>query len=354
MNVLELCEFYSNYSGNFIPSLVSLENKIQEKGHKIFYIFSNKNLSDKFLLWEKPFSAEHKVTLFDFESKKFVNDVVKFIKENDIDVVHGHFLSSKLFSDIKKKTNKNVRFYQHIHNSFYKKKNLYAFLKRIRNLFFLDHSIVKICCSNSIVNSAKYTFPLSKVLSVKNAIDFSRLERRNFNRLEKNNILLFGHNYYVKGVDIAIEATLRLAEKYDVCLDIVMGDRFDENLKRIIDKYGCVPKCVNILKPTNNVNELYKTHQIFLNASYEEGMSYANIEAYYSGCLFVSSDIPQNKEPDLPNVLYFTSRNVDELTKKLSQAFDIKNEYKNDCNYVETFFSNDRWANEICSILELN
>ena len=49
MNILELCDFYSNYASNFIPSLINLESKLSEKGHKVFFIFSTKNLSKKFL-----------------------------------------------------------------------------------------------------------------------------------------------------------------------------------------------------------------------------------------------------------------------------------------------------------------
>jgi len=350
MKVLELCEFYSNYSGNFIPSLEALKLELENKNHQIFYVFSNKNMSDKFLEWEIPFSKKHNVKLLNFEDKDFVNQVVSYIKKNDINIVHGHFLSSKLFSDIKKRTCKNVIFYQHIHNSFYLKKNFYAFMKRVRNFFFLDHKIPKICCSESIVASARYTFPRSTIFSVKNAIDFSRLERKSFSRLNENNILLFGHNYYIKGVDIAIEAVIDLSRIYNVHLDIVMGDKALENSQIIKDKYGKIPECVSLLEPTNDVSKLYNEHQIFLNASKEEGMSYANIEAYYSGCLFVSSDIPQNREPNLPGVIYFENRNVDDLKRAIVESFNSKNKYENDLNYVEKYFSTESWAREIINI----
>ena len=350
MRILELCEFYSNYSGNFIPSLEALKDELELKGHKIFYIFSNKNTSKKFFEWEVPFSKKHSVKLVNFDDKNIIDEVVNFINEKNIDIVHGHFLSSKLFSDIKKKTNKNVVFYQHIHNSFYLKKNIYAFLKRMRNLFFLDCSITKICCSESIVASARYTFPHSPIISVKNAIDFSRLEKKNCNRLQKNNILLFGHNYFIKGVDIAIESIISLAEEYDAHLDIVMGDRAKENKKIIEEKYGKVPNCISLLEPTNNVTKLYQEHQIFLNASQEEGMSYANIEAYYSGCLFVSSDIPQNREPNLPGVIYFKNRDIEDLKRALIDAFNSKNQYANDFDYVERNFSTKTWAKQIIKI----
>jgi len=354
MNILELAEFYSNYSGNFIPTLDNFELMVAKKNHNVFYIFSNKNKSDLFYNWFNDFKEKHRVELLDFNSRSFVTDVVKYIKDNNIKLVHGHFLSSLLLSKIKKKCSKDVRFYQHIHNSFFIKKDFYAFAKRIRNLLFLDKNIDKICCSESILPSAQYTFPKSHFYTCKNAIDFSRLSKKENNYHDTFSILLLGHNYYIKGVDIAIEAIKSLYSNFDIHLDIVMGDRLEKNTSLIKSKYGEIPKCVSIIKPTQNVIGLYQSHTAFLNASIEEGMSYANIEAYYCGSLFISSDIPQNKEPNLPGVIYFKSGDVESLKCALIKAYKTRNEYKNDCEYVEKEFSLNRWSKEMIDILKLN
>ena len=286
------------------------------------------------------------------EDKKFVKNVVDFIVKNDIDVVHGDFISSYDFSSIKKKCPKKVRFYQHIHNSMYQQKNLYTFLKRIRNYLFLDKSILKICCSKSIVEPAVYMFPKSKVTSCANAIVFSRLTPANNNDAELN-ILMFGHNYYIKGVDLAIEAVIELNKKTPIHLDIVMAANIESNKKIIIDKYGKIPECISILPPVADVSSLYKSHKIFLNASIEEGMSYANIEAYYSGNLCLYSDIPQNKEPQLPGITYFKAGSLDSLLEAFEKVLLLKDNYSNDVDYVINEFSIEAWTTKMIKIMDL-
>ena len=353
MKIFILSDFYSNYSGNFIPSLLAFKKKAVALGHCVEFGFSNQNMSPEFLNWEKPFEKNNKVVLFDFRVDSFVTDVVNYIKQNHIDLVYYHFGSSIKLSQIKRKCPKSILFYQHIHNSMYEKKNFYAFLKKMRNYFFLDKKIIKICCSRSIEASAKYIFPKSKIYSVPNSIDFSRLMPSSNNHCGEFSILLFGHNYYIKGVDVAISAVNELAKNHDVRLDIVMGDRLEKNTRIIKDTFGGLPSNIKILPPTQDVVGLYKTHQIFLNASKEEGMSYANIEAYYCGASFIASDIPQNKEPNLPNTIYFKQGNYKDLVRALLLANSEADNHFNDVEYVQSNFSLDAWAEKILSIMNL-
>lgn len=352
MRILEIACFCANYGSNFIPTLISFNKQCEELGHSCFFIFSDANSSEKFYEWEKPFAEQYPTTLLDFSSKDFVKQVTNYVIDNQIDIVHGHFISSLKFSEIKRHCPRNVKFYQHLHNSMYIHKNFFSFGKRIRNFLFLDKSIPKVCCSESIIESAKYSFPLSKVISCKNAIDLSRLEAA-----ERSNapfsILLFGHNYYFKGVDLAIRAVTELNKRYPIHLDIVMSNNMEKNRQTIMDTYGNIPSCVSLLEPVSNVVELYKNHAFFLNASIEEGMSYANIEAYYCGNLCIFSDIPQNKEPNLPNVIYFSSGSLDGLINAIDIAVHMYSDYRNDTNYVVQSFSIQSWADRMVRIMEL-
>jgi hypothetical protein len=191
MKILELAEFYSNYSGNFVPSLAKIEEKANDSGHSVIFVFSSKNMNKFFLDWEVPFSNCHQTILMNFQSKSFVNDVVALIRKEKIDVVHAHFMSSKNLSSIKKRSPSNVSFFQHIHNDHSQDGTLYTFLKRIRNYLFLDHNIIKIPTAAGISKSVQYLFPGSKVIPCLNAIDFSRLQEKDHNEVGKFNILLF-------------------------------------------------------------------------------------------------------------------------------------------------------------------
>ena len=113
MKILILAEFYSNYSGNFIPALNYLKNELDSLEHEAYFAFSNKNLSDAFYLWEKPFAENNNVVLFDFASKNFVKDAANYIKREHFDIVYYHFGSSFKLSQIKKRCPRDIVFYQH-------------------------------------------------------------------------------------------------------------------------------------------------------------------------------------------------------------------------------------------------
>lgn len=355
MNILELCDFFSNYGSNFIPSLAFLEKELKQRGNDVFFIFSTRNLSSKFFEWEIPFSKKYKTELFDFSNFSIVKKVVCFIKKNNIKLVHAHFIASFYLSEIKKRCPKDVVFFEHIHSAPYNnKKTLLARIKRIRNLFLLNHKIEKICVSDSIVPMTKFIYPLTKVVSCRNSIDFSRLLKKENIQLGEFNVLLFGYNYHVKGDDLAIKAILNLSKKINIHLDIVMSDNFDFNIKCIKRDFGCIPNCVSLLQPSHDVKSLYNSHQIFLNASRSEGLSYAVIEAYYCGSLCVVSDVPATVETNLPNIIYFKSGNVESLICSLNKAYENRLSYKNDTNYVEREFSLEKWCNQLISIFRLN
>lgn len=355
MNILELAGFHSNYGSNFIPTMENLGQNLSSLGHDMFYIFSNENLSDGFYDWEIPFSQKHRTALVNFRSVAFIREISRFIRENNIDIVHAHFCSSIYLSQIKKLSPKNVAFYQQMHtipfNNVIGRK---AWLKRTRNIFIFDKDITVICISEAMAPIVKYIFPKNKVVTCINCIDFSRFEKRNYNRNEKFSILLFGYNYYVKGVDIAIKAVLRAKKVIeDIHLDIIMGDNLKENTNRIVQEFGAIPECVTILKPTNNIRPFYQNHTVFLNASRSEGGSYAILEAYYSGALCVLSDVPATRESNLPNVIFFKNEDPNALAAALIEAYKAKDTYENNSEYVEGKFSIDTWSKNIIDILNL-
>lgn len=354
MNILELSDFSSNYGSNFIPSLCALEDLFSKKGHCTFFILPTKNKSKKFYEWEVPFSAKHNVTLMDFTNYSIVKNVVLFIKKNNIKIVHAHFIASFYLSEIKKYSPRDVVFYEHIHSApFRNQKTFKAKIKRIRNFILLNKKITKICVSSSIKNMTQYVYPRCKVVVCKNAIDFGRLKKNYSVSHDDFKILLFGYNYYVKGVDIALESIIEFSKIVNAHLDIVMSDNLKKNVNIILEKYKKIPNCLTILEPEHDVSKLYSEHQVYLNASRSEGFSYANLEAYYSGLQCVFSDIPAIKEANLPNVIYFESGNVKSLISALKKAYQQRNNFKNDLEYIENNFSLQKWAEDVACIMSL-
>ena len=354
-NALELCDFFSNYGSNFIPSLAFLEKKFEQLGYKTFFIFSNRNPSPQFFEWEKEFEKGRNVEIFDFSNFSIVNKTVDFIIRNNISIVHAHFIASFYLSAIKKRCPKEIKFFEHIHSAPYSgNKTLKARFKHLRNIFLLNHKIPKICVSEAIVPMTKYIYPFCKVVTCRNAVEIKRLIKRERCDCEEFRILLFGYNFYVKGVDLALDAIGEIAKRIPIHLDVVFSDHFKKNEDLILSKYGKIPDYLTLLHPVSDVSKLYCRYQVFLNASRSEGMSYANIEAYYSGCLCVFSDIPQTLEVNLPNVIYFKSGSSESLVSAIEKSFEIKSSYKNNCNFVEEHLSLNSWAERLISIFGLS
>ena len=105
----------------------------------------------------------------------------------------------------------------------------------------------------------------------------------------------------------------------------------------------------------DNVSALYHSTKCFLHISRQEGLSYALLEAIYSGCIVICSDIEQNLfATEFPTVIFVQTANSDDLAHKMDMLLagniNITDEMVNQSKkMIREKYSIDSWVKKIQS-----
>lgn len=341
-NVLHFADYGSPYKGNFISSLEVLEKELINNKHEMFYIFPERTNKRE---W-----AQNKDNV-KFLTGKFLKDrkiLKNVIKDNNIDIIHIHFYSFKtlsLFKTLNVKCKKII----HLHGMFPKYKGI---KKYIMEKLFKDYNIIG--CSNAVTNSFIYK---NNKVCIQNAIYFPRLDKicniKEFEQYSSNEkILIFGYNYFIKGVDVALDAIEEARqEKNNILCFVSISSNTTIFKENVIKRFGFFPDWIKILEPINDIASYYKSCDIFISASRKEGFCYAIVEAAYVGCNIIASEIPAQKELDIKNIYWFKSENSKELKDKILECIKNKNTNKEKMlaqrENIIIKYNIDKWAKDI-------
>lgn len=320
-NVLHFADYGSPYKGNFIASLEVLEKELLKQNHTMFYLFPERTSKRE---WAK---AKMNVNFLTNSFKKNIKIIRKIVKNNKIDIIHIHFYSFKILM-LFKLLKLPCKIIVHLHGMFPEYKGIKKYIMKV---LFKDTSVIG--CSEAVTNSFLFKNDINSIRCIKNAIYFQRLEKcREIENLKMNfnseKILIFGYNYFIKGVDIALEGIYKARQQLDniECFVSISSNK-QTFIKNVIEKFGNFPDWIKILPPIEEVASYYKNIDIFLSASRKEGFCYAIVEAAYMGCNIIASEIPAQKELDINDIFWFQSENTDELKDKILEC--IKNKAQN-------------------------
>ena len=326
--MLQILNYSAVYRGNFIDSLAELGKALEKQDRQMSYLFCIQAKESESLIWiNEMIQAGDKV---DFYTGNIIEDIIqtkKIIRENNISMVHVHFFSVQLLFIVKMAVlGEGVTVLLHFHNHPQKASNLLksAFRKLIYNKCIL------IGVSHSVSKRLKRYYPNNTIYEVENAIKFSRIDT--FETLNKNDYginefsylcLIFGFDFYRKGVDIALKAISAARETgKDICLMVSLSTNHSSIKKAIEAEFGEFPDWVKLVKARNDVASYYHMADAFLSPSREEGFCYSAIEAAYCGCTVIASKIPAQEDLNVPESKWFESENVRELTELICEAVD--------------------------------
>ena len=342
-NILIITDYMAPYEGNFIMSLKKLEQSIIDEGGAFYYFFPTNSSK---IEWVKKMNN---VYFFNKSIKSNINIFNKFIKENNIDVIYSHFCLPKtqLAIKISRILNKNIKLVQHFHNHYELPNNI---IKKV--LFkFVFKGDINIGCSKDVAESIPYS--KKKVTYVTNAIDFSRLDKyENINLADdKFVILMFGYTYERKGIDLAIKAIRKLANK-NIILAISISKNPNEFKQNIIKDFGKIPSFVKILKPRNDIATYYKASNLFLSTAREEGFCYAIVEAIYCGKPCICTKLP-GQPNEIPYLITVEPENIEEISQKIMLVLEEKNNFlaSKAKKYVTKTYGIDNWVKEIKKVI---
>lgn len=346
MKILQVCAYAAQYGGNFIASLTALENSLISKGHQVFYLFPK---SAGQYEWCK--KKEEKNQVFYCDTNRFSYKTFVQIKNavKGMDLIHSHFELYDMLVVLAAK--KNQRVIWHLHDSF--DENLDLFHKTINKIqyAYLGKNTILISPSRyyaEYVINLGYRKKNSRVIA--NCIDLKRIEKSEaLDR--KYDFLVFGGFYYIKGLDILLDACRILKnEKKRFCVGIV---GYQDTWNWIENQYPDIDDRFVRIDPTEKVNSLYQSAKVFMSTSRRECFSYALLEALASGKPAIVSDIPGNQWCKPYNTIYlFENENALDLAKKMS--FFIDNDFIKDeesltttAESIKSIYKVEKWAAKI-------
>lgn len=324
--ILHIMNYAASYRGNFIDSLWSLDKKLQLEGLKNIYLFAGEAKSEGPMSWIKEMQQQGEEVYFLAENRNQDAGLIrKLIKEKNVKAVHTHFITMQQYLAVYQATfGKKIPVFMHMHNHSKVAGN------PIKNIIrrTLYRKCIMIACSESVYHSLERDYPKNEKYSIDNGVNFSRLDsyenlREEDFGLEKSEgvFLIFGFDFYRKGVDLAVKALKELRNQgHSFSLLVSLSTNFEQVEKNIIDILGEMPSWIKVISARNDVATLYNFVDVFLSPSREEGLPYSVVEAGYSSCSVVMSDISAQVHLKIPYGYWFESENVEDFADKILKA----------------------------------
>lgn len=352
-NILLISDYAAPYRGNFIPSLEAIERHIGDDG-KVVYVFPSVVHKQG---WMQAFEQMHTVVSVDraFFSKypqwRIVVNLMRVCHQYHITTIHTHFVEGNINMWLLRRLT-GVRCVANLHNHYCVSGRLGTVRKY---LFRLTNDCV-IGDSESVSESAyRIGIPHTKVVTLNNSIDFTRLEHYSSIGLRhgaENVVLMFGYPWYRKGVDVAVKAVAELNNQGCFTrLAIAQSGGVEQTKEAILKLLDYMPNWITFLPPTDSLADYYNACDVFLSAGREEGLSYSPIEAAYCKCGVVCSRIGGNPL-DIPEIGIYDTENIDALCQCLQTQFamseaDIHHRNTIQRNYVLSHYNVEDWAEKV-------
>lgn len=360
--ILHVMNYAASYRGNFIDSLASLEEKIRKDGLKHIYLFTADARGEGAMSWIAPMKEQGEEVYFLTENRKQDAALIRrLIKEKEVKLVHTHFITMQQYLAVYYATfHSSIPVIMHMHNHSRKAEN--PVKNSIRRTLY--KKCVMVACSESVYQSLERDYPENEKYAIDNGVNFSRLDT--YETLEKTAyglkenegvFLIFGFDFYRKGVDLAVRAMKELRKQgHNYGLLISLSTNFQQVEENIVAILGELPSWVKVIPARNDVATLYNFVDVFLSPSREEGLPYSVVEAGYSKCSVVMSDISAQIHLKIPYGYWFESENVEAFAEKIQQA---KTEHGEKVNHWEEVkqsmrdnYALDTWSEQVAKLYQ--
>lgn len=367
--VLHLTDYGAPYEGNFVASLRALEARLNENDSDMVYVFPRRSGD---VAWTQEMMREKpNVTLIQNDGFfAYARQIRRLLRESGATILHEHFIhyKQKLAALLAAKTcGHRVKTVLHLHNHIELPKSS---LRRLPHMLQFSSVSRFVCCSESVAaHLVLGGISKERVRVAENAIAFERLdcydpEARTALSLPNNAklALMFGYNFEIKGVDVAVEAVRRLREicAEPVYLAIVLSSRREEVHSRILSQLGVatLPEWILLLPPREDVASYYHMADVFLSPSRQEGFCYALIEAAYCKTPVLASAIDAQKDLAIPREAFFPPQDAEALCEKLMRLFAASDSAQREealrvaKTRVTESYSLSRWAERVFAVYQ--
>ena len=175
-----------------------------------------------------------------------------------------------------------------------------GFLLEIYKKWFLKKvlkSAAKIICqteSQKSLIASKYALPLESIAVIPNGVSEEYFVGKKTSQNPVPHLLFVGRLSVQKNLSLLIEAIAQM--QTSVFLDIVGEGELRESIEALIQKHNLYNVHLHGQKIGRELLEFYKSADIFVLPSLQEGISNAMLEALAAGLPLVASDLPETRE----------------------------------------------------------
>lgn len=311
MKILQICAYAAPYGGNFIKSLIALASEAKIDNVETIFCFPERNRK---IQWCKDLESSYKIYYVPLAHARFLPKTYIMLKrifrENpDIAYAHSHF---ELYdTPLSLMAPKGVKVFWHLHDAIGTYLHgIHKLIWKLHYSLFSKRAILLSVSEKHLSIAVKLGFNPQNAYYEPNAIDTERVQKIATVRKTTSDFLIFGWDYYRKGVDIAEHAVSKLGN--GTILGII-GLRQEKIIK-------CEGYTIKEMKSSADINKVLASTKCFLHISRAEGLSYALLEALYSGLPVIVSDIEENQvAKDFPTAIMVHNEDVDGIVEVMDQ-----------------------------------
>lgn len=350
MNVLQIAAYCADFPGNFIFSLLCIDEEIKKQGGNVIYAFPNE-ARDK--SWCIELQKQRRVYFLPLAKArlnlKTYFEIRRICRHEEIEIIHSHFELydiPSIFTPIK------VKIVWHMHDAIGAESGMKAMIRKWQYHYLSKRVNVIAISSDDKKTLIGLHCPENRIKIIANGINTDALAHVNIPK-DYPIFLSMGWDYKRKGIDLILEAAKKLRNEYQN-FKLIINCRKEtiSKIQQQVDKDWVI-----IQLPQKNMKDIYEKANIFIQASRYETFSFSVCEAAYAGLQLINSDISGLAwAKELECVHVFESENVNDLyfrMKELVEHFSkIKWNSMKDRNTIEEKYSAKRWANDIYNVYE--
>lgn len=284
----------------------------------------------------KAFNYENRISCL-FHVK---HDLTEYCKENHIDIIHSNTLFSDLSASMIKNVNKKATIhsrtfedYRYIFGAFFG-----SVIARI-HMDILKKFDTCICCSNSVLEEHKKY--LNNILAVRNGVCMPALKKK----LTKNDLQLSNEacvfifvGRISKGKNLVKLIELFVKNRRDNDYFLILGEGEEiEACRSVSDSH------IKFLGFVDNPGDYYAIGDVYLSASFTEGLSLSQLESMSFGLKQLVSDIPSHREvvevdPAIGQT--FSEENFSDAFKRVTNDINLETKKKIQELFAKHFSAN--------------
>jgi glycosyltransferase involved in cell wall biosynthesis len=311
---------------------------MKNKGHEVFVFCPLGPINDWFLnvgIETFPFEIKWDIDPF------YIRDLVVFLRDQKIDVIHSHELKAVVNSLIAAAIVGTEVRVSHTHTPLTEWR--IGPIKKVLNIA-LDTFMINVfgSCEIALTESRKKLklregVRDEKLAIIPNALDTTLFDVTKNERAEyrqeimtrfhlPKDAFIFGNVSRMtkeKGHEIAIEAFSELLEKKGAhkensYLLLAGGGALEDSLRRLVSLLGLEKRIILTgVFPYEDLIKYYSSFDAFVFPTLAEGFGYVLVEAMYMGLPLICSDLEVLKEVGGNTVTFFKTRNSSDLASKM-------------------------------------